>query len=259
MFPAERLFAEIRPSIFRILTIWDKPDGGSEDFSIATGFVVAVYRDTRRLVIATAKHVLDVPDDRNVKWRFDQFDETGNLARSVQFATNRSTKGAVPYRTHNDIDVGIFVLPTLGSDKTVLARPDESPVRVVGDLDGVAPSTRVAWAGFPGVVEMAIGYPQLCYFEGVVSAQVDRPGKRFYVVDGHVSHGVSGGPVWHWNEEKDRLEVVGLVSSYHTTPAGDGIPGFCFFEPINSVVGYLGSSASHPDTTGDHVIVNRAA
>jgi hypothetical protein len=200
---------------------------------------------------------LDVPDDRTVGWRFEQFDETGNVARRIQFRTDRSAKGAVPYHLHNDLDVGIFLLPSKNSDGTDCALPDEQPVRVIDILCGVSTGTRVSWAGFPGVVEAALGQPQLCYFEGVISAQVDRPGRALYIVDGHASHGVSGGPVWHWNEEKDRAEVVGIVSEYRTTMQGDGIPGYCFFEPINPILYYLASERWHPDNAGDHIHVNR--
>ena len=71
----------------------------------------------------------------------------------------------------------------------------------------------------------------------MVSATVDKDGKRLYIVDGHNSAGVSGGPVWCWNDERQRAEIVGVVSGYGD--AGGDLPGFCVFEPINPVLGYL--------------------
>ena len=113
----------------------------------------------------------------------------------------------------------------------------------------------MGWAGFPGIVENALGFPQLCYFEGVVSAMVNRNDRKVYIVDGHAAKGVSGGPVWHWSEEKDRIEVIGIVSQYHHTMTP--LPGFCLFEPINPIIYFLHSEAWHPDIAGDHLIINR--
>ena len=35
--------------------------------------------------------------------------------------------------------------------------------------------------------------------------------RKRYIVDGHATHGVSGGPVWHYNAEHDRAEVIGMI------------------------------------------------
>lgn len=80
--------------------------------------------------------------------------------------------------------------------------------------------------------------PHLCYFEGVVSAMVDADNeKQIYVIVGHVTRGVSGGPMWHWDDIKKRWEICGIASQYQ--PFTDGMPGFCIFEPINPVIGFL--------------------
>ncbi len=227
----EKGFDQISLSVFRIETRW------SAGFAVGTGFVVGRMRDSQKLVIATAKHVLDFPQNETVWWKVQQFDEHGGVARELTFGTDPQKKGDVPYRTHNELDIGLCILPRLDAQKRPFARDGEQPVRVIDPDFGVTAGTRIAWAGFPGVVEHALGSPQLCYFEGVVSAMVNRDERQVYVVDGHAAPGVSGGPVWQWSVERDRLEVVGVVCNYQ--PLGAGLPGFCFFEPINPLMDYL--------------------
>ncbi|MBI3469564.1 MAG: hypothetical protein HY000_41715 [Planctomycetes bacterium] len=247
--PGDSSFEQIRSSIFRVEAQWL---GGS---ATATAFVVAMLRESKKLVLATAKHVLDVPEDRDVLWAIQQFDEYGKVARQVSFGTNKARKGDVPYRTHNTLDVGIFVLPAVDDKKKALAAEGEFPVRTIDMRCGASTGTRVAWAGFPGIVEAALGFPQLCYFEGVISAMVNRLDQRMYVVDGHAAHGVSGGPVWQWSNERDRLEVLGIVCNYQHF--ADGLPGFCFFEPINPVLDYLECEVWRPEKCGDSLVLNR--
>lgn len=248
-FPGDKSFEQINPSIFRVETRW------ANKRAVGTGFVLAMFANSKKLVLATAKHVLDFPDDETIAWKVQQFDGNGEVARQVTFGTNAKLKGDVPYRTHNLLDVGIVILPALGDDKATLARAGEAPVRAIDILSGSSTGTRVAWAGFPGIVENALGFPQVCYFEGVIAAMVNRPDRQLYIVDGHGAPGVSGGPVWHWSLEKDRLEVVGIVCGYQ--PGGKDMPGFCFFEPINPILYYFESEPWHPDKVGDHLITNR--
>jgi hypothetical protein len=236
-FPGERSFDAIVPSIFRVEA------RSSAGVSQGTGFVIGMYKESRKLLLATAKHVLDVPEAETVRWKIERF------------ATNLATKGRVPYSTHDKLDVGIIRLTGVGANGQPTARPDEQPVRVIHVEEGVSPGTRVAWAGFPAVVEDALGFPQLCYFEVVISAMVDQGGKQVYVVDGHGNPGVSGGPVWHWSREHKQLEVVGIVCQYWLDD--DGLPGFCLFEPINLVMEFLESQAWHLDKVGDQLVTNR--
>ena len=98
--------------------------------------------------------------------------------------------------------------------------------------------SRLAWAGFPGAIERRLGHPQLCCFSGIICSMIHGEGRRKrYILDGHVTKGVSGGPVWHWSEERDRLEVVGIISCVPAVT--DGRPGYLFVEPINPVMLYL--------------------
>jgi hypothetical protein len=248
-FPGDTSYEQISQSIFRIESTW--ATGGAS----ATAFVIGMLANSRKLILATAQHVLDVPDDQDVYWKIQQFNDTSDVVRELSFGTNKSAMGDVPYRTNNAFDVGIFILPANGNNNKLLARKDEEPIQTIDILSGSSTGTRVAWAGFPGIIEAALGFPQLCYFEGVISSMVNHSDKKIYIVDGHGAPGVSGAPVWQWSTDNNRVEVVGIVSSYHHT--GDGIPGFCFFEPINTVLWYFAADMWHPDKVGDHLIVNR--
>lgn len=245
----EETFNQIRNSTFRVETNWS---GGR---CSATAFTVATFRDSKKLVLATAAHVLNYPENETVHWRIQQFDEYGDVARQMSFATDQGLLGGVPYRTHKQLDIGVFVLPATNEKKDLFARPDEEPLRVIEIQSGAIAGTRVAWAGFAGSVETFLQAPHLCYFEGVVSVMVH--GKRWlYIVDGHLSPGVSGGPVWYWNEEKNRFEVIGIAVGYGNTN-GSALPGFCVVEPINPIMYFLETDAWHPDKCGDHLITNR--
>jgi len=250
-FPGDTSFDHISKSIFRIESTW------TSGTASATAFVIAMLANSRKLILATAKHVVEVPEDQDVYWKIQQFNDASEIVREVSFGTIKAAKGDVPYRTNNDLDVGIFMLPANGNDNKPLAREGEEPLQTIDILSGASTGTRVAWAGFPAIVEEALGFPQLCYFEGVISTMVNRADKRMYVVDGHGAPGVSGGPVWQWSEDNDRPEIIGIVSNYQH--AGDGIPGFCFFETINTVLWYFAADMWHPDKVGDHLIVNRYA
>ncbi|OAI49028.1 hypothetical protein AYO44_01095 [Planctomycetaceae bacterium SCGC AG-212-F19] len=266
-FPGDRSFELFSSSIFRIEARWglgaspgagQQPPAGQVWSSVATGFAVAIFADSRRLVLATARHVLDVPDDEMIGWRVQQFDARGEVVRQVTFGTNKKLKSGVPYDFHKNADIGTLVLPRLGDDKLPFARPDEVPVRVIDILSGASTGTRVGWAGFPGLVADRLGFPQLCYFEGVISAMVNRADRQIYIVDGHGGEGVSGGPVWHWSAEKDRPEVIGIVSGYQGASVDEPwLPGYCVFEPINPLMHRFHHECYHPDKTGEHIITNR--
>ena len=115
-FPGDRSFGEISKSIFRVETSW----GATTVFG--TGFVIAKFNQSQKLVLATAKHVLDFPADETVQWKVQQFDDDGKIAREVSFETNAKQMGNVPYQTHNTLDVGVCVLPPSGTNKQPLAR-----------------------------------------------------------------------------------------------------------------------------------------
>lgn len=145
-------------------------------------------------------------------------------------------EASVPFRWHKELDIAVVTLPTERRDRRFPPLEDEVPM-LIDPRSGVTPGKRIAWAGYPGAVEDFLKHPQLCYFEGSVSAMVDRDDKELYIADGYVAYGVSGGPVWHWSEETNRSEVAGIVTSY--AHANDELPEFCVFEPVNPLSYYL--------------------
>ncbi len=250
--PADCSLDTLASSIFRI----DVTNNG-QTFS-GSGFTVALFQKTRRLVLATAKHVLARPDDDKADiWKVQQFDRNGAAFREIAFLAKPVNSEVSPIFTHPNRDLGVLVLPEFGDNGHRFGHESETLPCVIDLTSGVAAGTRVAWAGFPRVIEQTLGFPQLCYFEGVVSAMIDHGDKQLYIVDGHAAHGVSGGPVWHWSHERRRIEIVGVVSAYHAL--NNGIPGFCVFEPINPILYFLETDRWHPDLVSDHLLTNRSA
>jgi hypothetical protein len=246
MIPDDGGFEYIGRSIFRVETTW------SGRTATGTGFVVGMIRDSRKIILATARHCLEVPEDEVVSWRVQHFDEFGKVDREVAFGTHKQRAGDTPYRTHKSFDVGLLVLPSRSDADKFFALEDEKPICVIDPRKGVSTGTRVQWAGFPGEVEAALGGPQICCFGGQIAAMINRQERSHYVVDGHGMRGVSGGPVWHWSDERDRLEVVGIVAEYRPLP--QGLPGFCLFEPVNPVMQYL--EWWRTQITDDFIITN---
>jgi hypothetical protein len=220
--PGALALTSVQDSIFRIEA------RGVKGVRSATCFTVALFRDAKRHVFATAKHVVHgFARDETVQWRIQQFDRLGDVTRSFEFESNESKKGGTPYLVHNVLDLALIWIPDEAVPHTLAG---EKPVRIIKPVMGVAAGTRVGWAGFPGQIEALLGFPQLSYFEGSVSAMVDLEQRGYYLVDGHNSQGLSGGPVWHWSHEHGRAEVVAIVSGYSQVTE---FPGFCKFESIS--------------------------
>jgi hypothetical protein len=95
--------------------------------------------------------------------------------------------------------------------------------------------TRVAWAGFPSLVEERVGSHNLCYFEGIVSCVANQP--PIYWIDGHVSNGVSGGPLWVCDAAGNPM-VIGIAANYTVLNASD-VPGLAGFTPLQVLLNFL--------------------
>lgn len=227
---SENILDQLRPSILRIETRW--LGGGAS----ATGFVVARTEQLKRLVVVTAKHVLDFPvpvETQQIVWTVQQFDRDGTLTRQLKTATPTSE---MQIHWHTVHDVGFCVLPTASDDGAPFGHEGVQPLKCIQPTSMAPEGAKVAWSGYAGIIEEYLGHPQLCYFEGSVSATSNRAGRPIYIVDGHSARGVSGGPLWVWREDGE-YNVIGIMSSYQG-PA-DGLPGFCVFEPIQHVSNYL--------------------
>jgi hypothetical protein len=134
------------------------------------------------------------------------------------------------------LDVGLIRLPDDAQNAIGLG-PDENTPKFIPLEMGSSEGTVVYWCGFPGVVEKYLGRSHLCLFRGVVCSMIDGPDRPRYLIDGHITRGVSGGPMWTWSKTREQTEYVGLVSGYGLI---DGtMPGFCVMEPINNVLGYM--------------------
>jgi hypothetical protein len=230
-----KAFLAVCPRVFRVETSWK--DGGS----VATGFSVARLMKSNCLILATAGHVLQFSEGEPVEWLVQQFDDEGRLARETRFTTT-GPDGENRYGWHNVMDIGWVVIPATDTEGKRFTLPDEVPLPLIDAKRRLCEGTRVGWAGFPWQVHEFQGHPQLCYFEGVVSAFCQRSKTTVYVVDGHNAPGVSGGPVWHWPEDGDGIQIAGVVSGYGRSE--DRFPGFCVFVPINPLINYLRASCS---------------
>ena len=227
---SEEAFDRASQSIFRIEGKWW---GGN---AVGTAFAVARLQESKRLVVGTARHVIAAGATQAADWLVQQFDRNGVPTRELRYRTD-------PFNTHPEVflhekmdrdrrkmDCGILVLAERGETGKQFSPDDEEPLAMIDETRRVDPGTLVGWAGFAGVADRYLGHPQLCYYQGVISATIDRDDKRYYLVDGHNTYGVSGAPVWRWSEDRG-FEVVGIVSGYSQD---DELPGFCRVEPLVS-------------------------
>ena len=222
----------VRPSIFRLETKF------GDTIRWGTAFAVGRQVTKNGLVLATAAHVLRFPPDtERVAWTLQQFDQDGYVERELRTETPGAREGSIQFSRNDKFDSGVCILPNRTTDGEPFTRDNERPLRMIAKESMAPEGTRVGWAGFAGIVEEYLKHPQLCYFEGVISAAVNRPERPVYIVDGHSAHGVSGGPLWRWTDE-NQVEVIGIMSAYRGSKMM-GLPGFCVFEPIQPVSYYL--------------------
>lgn len=230
----EEAFEEVRKRTFRLQTAW------AGKTRLGTAFMLFRLYPSNRIVVATAAHVLDFPDDAQVTWSVRSIAEDGTIVGECGFKIDEAKTKSRPYSVNKHADVGFCVLPPPEQEwQGQLVADNLEALGVISEDRRLAPGTRVAWAGFPGQVEHAFRQPLLCYFEGVVSAFHNVGGRGRYLIDGHNAFGVSGGPVWHWPENGTGIEIAGIVSGYATQESD--MPGYCIFEPINPVVSFVKS------------------
>lgn len=204
----------------------------------ATCFYVARLLPSKRIIVATARHAIEFESGSTATWTVRRFSEDGACSGELTFETVHDEETKRPYRHYKHADVGFVVLPPPDYPSSGTLVPDDlEPLTVLEETRRVVIGTRVGWAGFPGIVGQHLGAPTLCYFDGVVSAFHAQGSRGVYLVDGHNSRGVSGGPVFHWRDEDHRPEVVGIVSGYGCADAE--LPGMCVFEPINPIIAFL--------------------
>ncbi len=252
-------FKRIRLSTIRIVVMKD-----GRDWSSGTGYLVGTLRQSLRGVITTAAHVLPFSDrtlQPGLQIRLEKYDTNSQLNGTVTFSTDPHIDPD-GFTANLDkapgADVAILVAPRIGDDGNPFIQSGDLTVPPVTDRAGPDIATRIAWSGFPGLLEnpAVFGRPHLCYFEGVVAAWAQHLGRHYMVVDGHAMPGVSGGPVWFYHDELKEVRVAGIVSKYagYKTPerfhpaldTGDEVnqwrdrmPGFVFVQPINDLMEFV--------------------
>lgn len=232
-------FLEVCESLFRI-----KATSSSGTYTGA-GFVIAKYHTSEKLgfVLATARHLFNkLPNYENIQWKIEKYDCRGNKTYEMIFKSNTEVTGGSPMRMRTDADIGALFVPRLDLQEI-------KPLRIIPSVFAVQPGARVGWAGFPKITKVRTETPYPCYFEGVISAVIEKEEsehgkevkKLFYLVDGHGGEGVSGGPLWYWNDKKKNYEIIGICSGYIF---GDPIstPGLVVFESVNPLVAYLSAT-----------------
>jgi hypothetical protein len=112
-------------------------------------------------------------------------------------------------------------------------------VPIETDWNWAAEGTRVAWAGFPAVAMQIANRPTPCYFEGSVAALILNHDKPLYLLDGHNTFGVSGGPVWAWCKHRKHPRIIGSISSYRFHGSNALLPGFTHAVPIQPLWQFL--------------------
>lgn len=222
-----------------------------------SGLIVGRTRLHNRAMVITAAHVLPAISEEPFVLRISRTIGGVPTGRTLTRDVNPSRRDHGVYWAHgpkDDLDVGCLVLPSLADDGQLFFG-EEEPLPCVPSDNGIpAPATTVAWAGFPGLLSEQFDAVPVCYFEGVVSGLVKRHGiGTRLVVDGHAMPGVSGGPVWFFNEQSQRVTVVAVVSGYFgysepvhfdadvdekrvVSKSRKRVPGFCVMHPIQKAI-----------------------
>ncbi len=254
MLPSEYI-GTLRPMIVRVEYGWID-DAGKPDGYMGTGIVVGRRRDAGDIIIATARHVIDkAPRDRPVDWTLlQQHDSTGDVHRTITFTTG---PGANMIVSNNVADLAFFVVFKRFIPSDDHAEDYDGPAPVIDPRKGPDQGAPVAWAGFPGVVKDFVGHSRLVVHSGVVAAMIHGKGKRpRLIMDGHAVRGVSGGPVWFYNDDRQRAEVAGIIvgPGFDRKRLKDyDLPGYIEAEPIGPTMYFLDE---HRQNDGDWIITD---
>lgn len=218
-----------------------------------TGYVLNPRYKPKAMVV-TAGHLLKGPDENPVEWTVERSDPLTGTPRTATFTiTPQNPEGpkAFYYNADPRLDIGGMFVDTdcidgrsfLDLDES--GKPTEALLPLIDPSKGVTEGTRAAWAGFPQPVqENQLGFPQLCYYEGVVAAMINtKAHPPLYLLDGHNSPGVSGAPVWAYNDERSSAELVAIIVAY-LSDAQKKFPGFVCATPIHPLIRYMQSLKS---------------
>ncbi len=184
---------KIKPFLFKIET----------PSSSGTGFQIYLSVGSDLCAVATAGHVISHEDDWEEPIKLIH-NESG---RSVLLRV----KDRAIFRYDNDTAVIVFSKNELPIK--------EMPLKLIKERSLLKQGVEVGWYGFPSV-----SINSLCFFAGHISCQ---PGvDKYYLVDGVVINGVSGGPVFYITKESDII-FAGIISAYipNRRSTGESLPG----------------------------------
>jgi hypothetical protein len=183
------------PSIFKIFT----PQGSG------TGFAV-VRNKKGAWAIATAYHVISHANDWDEPIKLIHY-----TTKSIFILKGDANSRIIFPYPDKDLAIIFFTpenLTTAGDPPSLI---DEGQV--------LKPGNEVVWFGFPSVMP-----DELCLFQGYISAYISS--ETFYLVDGTVINGVSGGPAFYVDESNGELRACGVVTNYAPNRAtGEVLPG----------------------------------
>jgi hypothetical protein len=198
--------------------------------------------------LATASHLL--PDDgkdrtefRLTRYAFD--DPAHPSSRTAEFTLpdDGSTNGfvkiddIVPHLRR--LDIGWIRAPitcTDGEPWFKSTNPSDECMPIQRGHKWAGEGSEVAWAGFPGIARELAGRPQPCFYRGVVSSWLVRDEFQLYLLDGHNTGGVSGGPVWWIDGEIQCPQLIGVISTYRSGEPHRHLPGLVCAIPIQALM-----------------------
>ena len=203
--------------------------------------------------IASAGHLLfsDVgAESRFTIRQFDWTDPAHPTERVLDFESGgkdgRSPCAISYIGPFKDIyDIGFIRGPIKCTDGSCFFETDGDGIPNSGTMpietgwNWAAEGTSVAWAGFPALATKIAQRPQPCYFAGCISALILRDDYQIYLVDGHNTFGVSGGPVWSLDANTQKSRIIGVISGYTSRSDAPQLPGLVRVVPIQPLRSFL--------------------
>ena len=256
-----KAYPAIAESIVHITVTRSSEEYSEPKVTSGTGTIIGFTRTANQSLIATARHVLPTHlsdgEQMRVVVRYTASDGSKGQVQEFTARAGEPPPGVFwATGTSEKVDVGALMLPPTDSVAGDYGNRHRLPT-VVTDTAVPAPATRVAWAGFPGLVKREFDEHVLCYFEGSVSALL--PSRGLLLIDGHAMPGVSGGPVWFFDDRAQKVAVVGVVSGYfgyrqpeqfhpdHRLNTADPdrrdrMPGFLVVQPLIPAMAWIRSA-----------------
>jgi hypothetical protein len=159
-----------------------------------TGFLISKSvkeNGLTALMIITAAHVIE-----------KGINDSSKLVRVISdkeevIFTNKVNKIYIIHLGPIEMDIGLVLVEDINID---IKSDDLQPLLPYSYIP--ERGAKVGWLGYPGIV-----WPELCFFEGVISGYLNEKGT--YLVDGVAINGVSGSPVFN-----DQGLIFGFVTEY---------------------------------------------